>query len=316
MHGIDARRVRTRHLAQAKAQGTKITALTSYDALTAAIFDEAGIDLLLVGDSAANVVLGQDSTLGITLEEMITMARAVAGAAKRAFVVCDLPFGSYEESDAQAVASSVRLMKETGVAAVKIEGGVEMAPTIRRIVDAGIPVVAHIGYTPQSEHTLGGHVVQGRGDAAERLLADAAAVAVAGPAPSAAGAVRPAPWARGGVVRGGVTRSQGVVVNLAGAHAHHPVDGADPDLAVADLAGVGGLHDRVEGVGDLVVGDEDLDLDLGHEVGGVLGTAVDLGVAALLAVALDLGDRHAVDIGLVEGGADVGEGERLDDRGD
>ncbi|MDK8894531.1 MULTISPECIES: 3-methyl-2-oxobutanoate hydroxymethyltransferase [Corynebacterium] len=180
MHGIDARRVRTRHLAQAKAQGTKITALTSYDALTAAIFDEAGIDLLLVGDSAANVVLGQDSTLGITLEEMITMARAVAGAAKRAFVVCDLPFGSYEESDAQAVASSVRLMKETGVAAVKIEGGVEMAPTIRRIVDAGIPVVAHIGYTPQSEHALGGHVVQGRGDAAERLLADAAAVAEAG----------------------------------------------------------------------------------------------------------------------------------------
>ena len=180
MHGIDARRVRTRHLAQAKAQGTKITALTSYDALTAAIFDEAGIDLLLVGDSAANVVLGQDSTLGITLEEMITMARAVAGAAKRAFVVCDLPFGSYEESDAQAVASSVRLMKETGVAAVKIEGGVEMAPTIRRIVDAGIPVVAHIGYTPQSEHALGGHVVQGRGAAAERLLADAAAVAEAG----------------------------------------------------------------------------------------------------------------------------------------
>ena len=180
MHGIDARRVRTRHLAQAKAQGTKITALTSYDALTAAIFDEAGIDLLLVGDSAANVVLGQDSTLGITLEEMITMARAVAGAAKRAFVVCDLPFGSYEESDAQAVASSVRLMKETGVAAVKIEGGVEMAPTIRRIVDAGIPVVAHIGYTPQSEHALGCHVVQGRGDAAERLLADAAAVAEAG----------------------------------------------------------------------------------------------------------------------------------------
>ncbi|WP_448854140.1 3-methyl-2-oxobutanoate hydroxymethyltransferase [Corynebacterium frankenforstense] len=180
MHGIDARRVRTRHLAQAKAQGTKITALTSYDALTAAIFDEAGIDLLLVGDSAANVVLGQDSTLGITLEEMITMARAVAGAAKRAFVVCDLPFGSYEESDAQAVASSVRLMKEAGVAAVKIEGGVEMAPTIRRIVDAGIPVVAHIGYTPQSEHALGGHVVQGRGDAAERLLADAAAVAEAG----------------------------------------------------------------------------------------------------------------------------------------
>ncbi|APT89337.1 3-methyl-2-oxobutanoate hydroxymethyltransferase [Corynebacterium frankenforstense DSM 45800] len=180
MHGIDARRVRTRHLAQAKAQGTKITALTSYDALTAAIFDEAGIDLLLVGDSAANVVLGQDSTLGITLDEMITMARAVAGAAKRAFVVCDLPFGSYEESDAQAVASSVRLMKEAGVAAVKIEGGVEMAPTIRRIVDAGIPVVAHIGYTPQSEHALGGHVVQGRGDAAERLLADAAAVAEAG----------------------------------------------------------------------------------------------------------------------------------------
>lgn len=180
MHGIDVKRVRTRHLAQAKAQGTKITALTSYDALSAAIFDAAGIDFLLVGDSAANVVLGHKSTLSISLDEMIVFARAVAGATSRAFVVCDLPFGSYEESPEQAVRSSVRLLKETGVAAVKIEGGAQMAPTIRKIVDASVPVVAHIGFTPQSEHALGGFVVQGRGSAREQLLADAAAVAAAG----------------------------------------------------------------------------------------------------------------------------------------
>lgn len=172
--------MRTRHFAQAKAEGRKISCLTSYDALTAAIFDEAGIDLLLVGDSAANVVLGQKSTLSITTDELITMSRAVAGATQRAFVVADLPFGSYEEGPAQALATAVRFMKETDVHGVKLEGGVEVAPTIRTLVDAGIPVVGHIGYTPQSEHALGGHVVQGRGDAAHQVLADARAVQEAG----------------------------------------------------------------------------------------------------------------------------------------
>lgn len=173
-------RMRTRHFAQAKAEGRKISCLTSYDALTAAIFDEAGIDLLLVGDSAANVVLGQASTLSITTDQMLSMSRAVAGAVERAFVVADLPFGTYEEGPAQALATAVRFMKETGVHGVKLEGGVEVADTIRTLVDAGIPVVGHIGFTPQSEHTLGGYVVQGRGDAAEKLRADARAVAEAG----------------------------------------------------------------------------------------------------------------------------------------
>ncbi|MEJ4100615.1 3-methyl-2-oxobutanoate hydroxymethyltransferase [Corynebacterium mastitidis] len=180
MAHISKGRVRTRHLLQAKEQGRKITALTSYDALTAGIFDEAGVDMLLVGDSAANVVLGHASTLPITVDELVSLARAVAGAASRAFVVADLPFGSYESGPAQALATAARFMKECGVAAVKIEGGAEIAPTIAALVQAGIPVVGHLGYTPQSEHALGGHVVQGRGEAAEKLRADAHAIQEAG----------------------------------------------------------------------------------------------------------------------------------------
>ncbi|HZK32813.1 MAG TPA: 3-methyl-2-oxobutanoate hydroxymethyltransferase [Corynebacterium sp.] len=180
MTGIDAARVRTRHFAQAKAAGTKISALTSYDALTATIFDEAGVDLLLVGDSAANVVYGRDTTLSMTVEEMSLMAKTVASAAHRALVCVDLPFGSYEVSEEQAVATSVRFMQETGVAAVKLEGGVERAGAIRRIVDAGVPVIGHIGFTPQAEHALGGAVIQGRGAAREKLRADAHAVQEAG----------------------------------------------------------------------------------------------------------------------------------------
>ncbi|MBC3186666.1 3-methyl-2-oxobutanoate hydroxymethyltransferase [Corynebacterium sp. zg-331] len=173
-------RVRTRHLLQAKQQGRRITALTSYDALTARIFDDAGIDLLLVGDSAANVVLGHPSTLPITVDELVSLARAVTGAATRAFVVADLPFGSYEAGPEQALATATRFMKEAGVAAVKLEGGTEIAPTIAALVRAGIPVVGHLGYTPQSEHALGGHVVQGRGAGAQRLREDALAVQEAG----------------------------------------------------------------------------------------------------------------------------------------
>ena len=174
------KRIRTRHFAQAKAAGHKITALTSYDALTAAIFDAADVDLLLVGDSAANVVLGYQTTLPITMDELIPMARAVASAAQRALVVADLPFGSYENSPEQAWQTASRFMKETNVAAVKLEGGERMAAQIRRLTESGIPVCGHVGFTPQSEHGLGGHVVQGRGAAEAQLLADALAVERAG----------------------------------------------------------------------------------------------------------------------------------------
>ena len=166
------KKVRTVHLAQAKATGQKFSMLTCYDALTAQIFDRAGIDMLLVGDSAANVVLGYESTLTITLDEMIPLVAAVSRGASRAMVVADLPFGSYEQSPQQAVASAVRLMKEGGAHAVKIEADASMR--------TGIPVVAHVGFTPQSEHALGGFRVQGRGDASERVREDAVALAEAG----------------------------------------------------------------------------------------------------------------------------------------
>lgn len=174
------KKVRTVHLAQAKATGQKFSMLTCYDALTAQIFDRAGIDMLLVGDSAANVVLGYESTLTITLDEMIPMVAAVSRGASRAMVVADLPFGSYEQSPQQAVASAVRLMKEGGAHAVKIEADASMTEWVRALVRTGIPVVAHVGFTPQSEHALGGFRVQGRGEAAERVREDAVALAEAG----------------------------------------------------------------------------------------------------------------------------------------
>lgn len=174
------KRVRTRHFQSAKDTGTKITGLTSYDQLTAQIFDEAGIDFLLVGDSAGNNVLGFDTTLPVTTDQLIPLARAVAGAVKHAFVVADMPFGSYETGPDQALHTAFRFMKEAEAHAVKLEGGVRSAEQIRRIVSAGIPVMAHIGFTPQSEHGLGGHLIQGRGDQVEQLLVDAHAVEDAG----------------------------------------------------------------------------------------------------------------------------------------
>ncbi|MCX7522415.1 3-methyl-2-oxobutanoate hydroxymethyltransferase [Microbacterium sp. STN6] len=174
------KRVRTRHFQSAKDQGITITGLTSYDMLTAQIFDDAGIDFLLVGDSAGNNVLGYDTTLPVTVDELIPLARAVAGAVTRAFVIADMPFGSYETGQEEALHTAVRFMKETGAHAVKLEGGIRSAEQIRRIVDAGIPVMAHIGFTPQSEHGLGGHIIQGRGAGVEQLLADAHAVEDAG----------------------------------------------------------------------------------------------------------------------------------------
>jgi len=174
------KRVRTRHFQRAKEQGIKIVGLTSYDANSASIFDEAGVDFLLVGDSAGQTVLGYDTTIPVTVDELIPLTRAVANAAQRALVVADMPFGSYESGPDHALETAFRFMKETGCHAVKLEGGVRSAEQIRRIVSAGIPVMAHIGFTPQSEHGLGGHVIQGRGEAAERLLADAHAVEDAG----------------------------------------------------------------------------------------------------------------------------------------
>jgi 3-methyl-2-oxobutanoate hydroxymethyltransferase len=174
------KRVRTRHFQNAKEKGIKITGLTSYDQLTAAIFDQAGIDFLLVGDSAGNNVFGYDTTLPVSVDELIPLTRAVAGAVKRAFVVADMPFGSYETGPDAALHTAFRFMKETGAHAVKLEGGVRSAEQIRRVVSAGIPVMAHIGFTPQSEHQLGGHVIQGRGERLKDLLADAHAVEDAG----------------------------------------------------------------------------------------------------------------------------------------
>jgi 3-methyl-2-oxobutanoate hydroxymethyltransferase len=172
--------VRTRHFQSAKENGVKITGLTSYDQLTASIFDQAGVDFLLVGDSAGNNVSGFDTTLPVTVDHLIPLVKAVAGAVTRAFVVADMPFGSYETSADEALHTAFRFMKETEAHAVKLEGGVRSAEQIRRIVDAGIPVMAHIGFTPQSEHRLGGHVIQGRGAGADQLLADAHAVEDAG----------------------------------------------------------------------------------------------------------------------------------------
>jgi 3-methyl-2-oxobutanoate hydroxymethyltransferase len=172
--------VRTRHFKRAKENGIKITGLTSYDFLSASIFDEAGVDFLLVGDSAGNTVFGYDTTIPVTLDELIPLTAAVVRGASRALVIADMPFGSYENGRRQALETAIRFMKETGCQAVKLEGGIRSAPQIERIVDAGIPVMAHIGFTPQSEHGLGGHLIQGRGDSATELLADAHAVEKAG----------------------------------------------------------------------------------------------------------------------------------------
>ncbi|HET8868303.1 MAG TPA: 3-methyl-2-oxobutanoate hydroxymethyltransferase [Agrococcus sp.] len=170
-----------RHFQKAKQDGVKIVGLTSYDYLSAQVFDKAGIDFLLVGDSAGNTVFGYDTTLPVTVDELIPLTRAVARAAKRALVVADMPFGSYEVNAREALHTAIRFMKETGAHAVKLEGGERSAEQIRRVVEAGIPVMGHVGYTPQSEHGLGGHVIQGRGEAgAEQLLRDARAVEEAG----------------------------------------------------------------------------------------------------------------------------------------
>jgi 3-methyl-2-oxobutanoate hydroxymethyltransferase len=175
-----ARRIRVPALQAMKDRGERWPMLTAYDMYTAQIFDAAGIPVLLVGDSAANNVYGYETTVPVTVDELLPLVRAVVTASKRALVVGDLPFGSYQVSPAQALETAIRFMKEGGAHAVKLEGGVRVAPQVKAIVDAGVPVMAHVGFTPQSEHGLGGYRVQGRGGAAEQLLADAHAVAEAG----------------------------------------------------------------------------------------------------------------------------------------
>jgi 3-methyl-2-oxobutanoate hydroxymethyltransferase len=181
--GTDAkpvRRVRTHHLREMKERGEKWAMLTAYDMYTAATFDEAGIPVLLVGDSASNNVYGNETSLPVTVDELIPLARAVARSVRRALVVADLPFGSYQASPEQAFHTAVRFMKEADAHAVKLEGGAEMAAQVQLLTQSGIPVMAHIGFTPQSEHNLGGYRVQGRGETGRRLLADAQALEAAG----------------------------------------------------------------------------------------------------------------------------------------
>ncbi|MFJ8913663.1 3-methyl-2-oxobutanoate hydroxymethyltransferase [Amycolatopsis sp. NPDC102389] len=174
------KKVRVHHLRDMKERGETWPMLTAYDMCTAALFDEVGIPVLLVGDSAANNVYGYDTSLPVTVDELLPLVRAVTRSVKRALVVADLPFGSYQLSPQQALETSVRFMKEGRAHAVKLEGGRKFAPHVEALTSAGVPVMGHIGFTPQSEHNLGGYRVQGRGEAAEALLADALALEEAG----------------------------------------------------------------------------------------------------------------------------------------
>jgi 3-methyl-2-oxobutanoate hydroxymethyltransferase len=178
--GPPTRRVRTRDLIAAKTRGDRWPMLTSYDQYTAGIFDAAGIPVLLVGDSAANNVFGYETTVPVTVDELLPLVRAVVRATKTSLVVADLPFGSYEEGPTQALRTAVRFMKEGGAHAVKLEGGRRVTEQIAALTGAGVPVMAHIGFTPQSEHVIGGYRVQGRENEGAEVLADAHAVAAAG----------------------------------------------------------------------------------------------------------------------------------------
>ena len=174
------KRIRTHHLREMKQRGEKFAMLTAYEQYAAQTFDEAGIEVLLVGDSASNNVFANETSLPVTVDELIPLARAVSRSVRRALVVADLPFGSYQASPEQAYLTAVRFMKEANAHAVKLEGGVEMVPQVRKLTEGGIPVMAHIGFTPQSEHNLGGYRVQGRGDAAAKVVEEAIAMEEAG----------------------------------------------------------------------------------------------------------------------------------------
>jgi len=171
--GASGRRVTVRDLAAAKERGERWPMVTAYDAMTARVFDAAGIPVLLVGDSAAMVVYGYDSTLPVTVDDLLPLTAAVVRGSSRALVVADLPFGSYQGSPQQALESAARFMKEAGAHAVKLEGGRRVLPQVEALVAAGVPVMAHLGLTPQSVNVMGGYRVQGRGQAGDELMADA-----------------------------------------------------------------------------------------------------------------------------------------------
>jgi 3-methyl-2-oxobutanoate hydroxymethyltransferase len=178
--GERSRRVTVHDLQRAKDRGERWPMLTSYDMYSAEIFDEAGIPVLLVGDSAGNNVLAYPDTVPVSVDELIPLARAVVRSTTKALVVGDLPFGSYQLGPEQALATTIRFMKEAGVQAVKLEGGLPVVATVEKIVSAGVPVMAHVGFTPQSVNALGGYRVQGRGDDAARVLGAAKALEDAG----------------------------------------------------------------------------------------------------------------------------------------
>jgi 3-methyl-2-oxobutanoate hydroxymethyltransferase len=178
--GAGTRRVTVRDIAAAKERGEKWPMLTAYDALTAHIFDEAGIPVLLVGDSAAMVVFGHETTIPVTLDDLIPLTAAVVRGTSRAMIVADLPFGSYQASSRDALGAATRFLKESGAHAIKLEGGRRIARQVEDLVAAGVPVMAHLGLTPQSVHAFGGYRVQGRGEDGERLLQDAKTLEAAG----------------------------------------------------------------------------------------------------------------------------------------
>ncbi|MGW4798982.1 3-methyl-2-oxobutanoate hydroxymethyltransferase [Nonomuraea sp. NPDC004297] len=171
--GASGRRITVRDLAAAKERGERWPMVTAYDAMTARVFDDAGIPVLLVGDSAAMVVYGYDSTLPVTVDDLLPLTAAVVRGSSRALVVADLPFGSYQSSPAQALESAARFMKEAGAHAVKLEGGRRILPQVELLVSAGVPVMAHLGLTPQSVNVMGGYRVQGRGQSGDELMSDA-----------------------------------------------------------------------------------------------------------------------------------------------
>lgn len=164
-----------------KQAGEKIAMLTAYDYTTASIIDAAGVDCILIGDSASNVMAGNENTIPISVEQMIYHARAVARAASHALILCDMPFGSYQVSREEGVRNAIKIMKESGVDALKLEGGIEIIETVKAIIDAGIPVCGHLGLTPQSVHKFGGYGLRAKEEAeAEKLIADAEALDKAG----------------------------------------------------------------------------------------------------------------------------------------
>jgi 3-methyl-2-oxobutanoate hydroxymethyltransferase len=225
-------RVTTTGLRRMKEQGEKIAVLTGYDWTTARILDATGIDVVLVGDSLGMVMLGYDTTVPVTMEQMLHHSAAVSRACTRALVVADMPFMSYQASTEEAMRNAGRLLKEAGVQAVKLEGGSEIAETVGRLVRAGIPVMGHLGLTPQSVHQFGGYKVQGRGeDAGDRLMADAQALERAGAFAVVLECI-PAPLA------GRVTASLSIPTIGIGA-------GAGCDGQVLVLQDMAGLYDQV-----------------------------------------------------------------------